>query len=174
MGPAFPCRKLGKTIRDSPLAASPIPTTASLKRLVNSARFDKAGRTTAANMTPEYQDAFFEPGWHTAASSGGLAAPNPAVPIQYSHPISTGALREGHPQIRALRSPGIVRCTRASGDSRKETLNSALSRNAFLIFWKPRSPNLILRVCPVLGKHGNLFVNSVLARMADCQPAVRS
>jgi hypothetical protein len=103
MGPAFPCRKLGKTIRDSPLAASPIPTTASLKRLVNSARFDKAGRTTAANMTPEYQDAFFEPGWHTAASSGGLAAPNPAVPIQYSRPISAGALRDGAPANKGFK-----------------------------------------------------------------------
>jgi hypothetical protein len=62
MGPAFPCRKLGKTIRDSPLAASPIPTTASLERLINSARFDKAGGTTAGSMPSEYQDAFFEPG----------------------------------------------------------------------------------------------------------------
>jgi len=174
MGPAFPCRKLGKTIRDSPLAASPIPTTASLKRLVNSARFDKAGRTTAANMTPEYQDAFFEPGWHTAASSGGLAAPNRQSQSNIRTPSRQALCVTGHPQIRALRSPGIVRCTRASGDSRKETSNSALSRNAFLIFWKPRSPNLILRVCPVWGRHGNLFVNSVLARMANCQPAVRS
>ena len=56
----------------------------------------------------------------------------------------------------------------------QETSNSVPSRNAFLIFWKPRPPNLIPRVCPVWGRDRNLFVNSVLARMADCQPAVRS
>jgi hypothetical protein len=84
---------------------------ASLKRLVNSARFDKAGGGPANNISSKYHEALFEPGRHVATSSGGLA-------LQSNDPIPTfAAVAAGNPGIkgsrakRALKPPEIVRRT---------------------------------------------------------------
>jgi hypothetical protein len=119
MGPALPCRKLGKTSETTQLASSPIPTTASLKRLVNSARFDKAGGGTAGSMPSIHHEAFFRARLARLPIHQAGCQPNPAAPIQQSYPSRQASCARGILQIWALRSPEIVQCTRASGDSRE-------------------------------------------------------
>jgi hypothetical protein len=83
---------------------------ASLKRLVNSARFDKAGGGPANNISSKYHEALFEPGRHVATSSGGLA-------LQSNDPIPTFAAVAATPESKrhgvkqALKPPEIVRRT---------------------------------------------------------------
>jgi hypothetical protein len=110
-----------KNTETAQLGASPIPKTASCKRLVNSARFDKARSVTADDMSSKYYGEFFEAGRQVATSSPGFAA-NPTVRFQHfasclgrqscEYRKSSGRLANW-----AFRSPEIVRCTKTYDDS---------------------------------------------------------
>ena len=181
MGPAWSARKLVKYSRIAWLAANPIPRTTFPNRLVNSFRFDKAGRSSPNGSPAKSPILGSVVTWEFAATLGrfgrisrhGLCGPARAPENQPASDMAVDKDRFGgqRQQAASAGGPAVKLCV--AQEALAITLkasNPVLSRKPSLIIWKPQPPTLIPRVCPIEGRLRNLFVNSVLARMADCRP----
>jgi hypothetical protein len=162
------------------LAANPIPPMVFPISLVNSLRFDKSSARCPRKLVGAVATPVSD-----APGSDFLAPDRAGQPTSIegrrrymwpaADPVGLARLR---PLGRRSRWTGFARVRLCIAQENLaatlKTSNPALFRKPFLIIWKPRPPTLIPQLCPAWGGGGNLFVNSVLARMADCQPAERN
>ena len=124
------------------------------RSLVNPLRFDKVARVEVANQPASFRNQF------SAAAGGDFARPplsrsTNAAGVIGGRYRACEASQSPSPRLPGIRWTGIIRgtlCIAQEGVAvTLKTSNLAPFRKLFLIIWKPRSPNLIPRVCPAWG-----------------------
>jgi len=146
-----------------------IPEKKRSQSLVNSPRLDKAGRGSGPLAHVSF---WTSSGKLTAASHGANGIRK--GPRRRASRLCRARQTQDWPLLKSSggrRSPTPKLCVAQEPIvGTLKTSNPVLFRKPFLIIWKPRPPNLIPQVCSGFGRPVNLFVNSVLARIADCRP----